>query len=214
MNKWESVVVNFGYEDIEGIRKAVDALITILCEIRSFAPGYDLDSAAEERIRSLLRAVREALGGTMEKFGLQRLEEGGKSEVGRVDLSGILFVVVSSSARKRLLDLGVEPRFVVVTGGPLNAVDVKALNPGISDEALEMVGRKVESVWREIESRAAEAERIVVLVEEGSEGGVMVSERADEIQRRTGVQTSVKTFPSVRGLSLEFFEEFLGEEDV
>ncbi len=214
MNKWESVVVNFGYEDIEGIRKAVDALITILCEIRSFAPGYELDSAAEERIRSLLRAVREALGGTMEKFGLQRLEEGGKSEVGRVDLSGILFVVVSSSARKRLLDLGVEPRFVVVTGGPLNAVDMKALNPGISDEALEMVGRKVESVWREIESRAAEAERIVVLVEEGSEGGVMVSERADEIQRRTGVQTSVKTFPSVRGLSLEFFEEFLGEEDV
>ncbi|MEX2703895.1 MAG: DUF2100 domain-containing protein [Candidatus Freyrarchaeum guaymaensis] len=206
--------MNFGYEDIEGIRKAVDALITILCEIRSFAPGYELDSAAEERIRSLLRAVREALGGTMEKFGLQRLEEGGKSEVGRVDLSGILFVVVSSSARKRLLDLGVEPRFVVVTGGPLNAVDMKALNPGISDEALEMVGRKVESVWREIESRAAEAERIVVLVEEGSEGGVMVSERADEIQRRTGVQTSVKTFPSVRGLSLEFFEEFLGEEDV
>jgi len=206
--------VNFGYEDIEGMRKAVDALITILCEIRSFAPGYDLDSATEERIRSLLRAVREALGGTMEKFGLQRLEEGGKSEVGKVDLSGILFVVVSSSARKRLLDLGVEPRFVVVTGGPLNAVDVKALNPGISDEALEMVGRKVESVWREIESRAAEAERIVVLVEEGSEGGMMVSERADEIQRRTGVQTSVKTFPSVRGLSLEFFEEFLGEEDV
>ena len=214
MNKWESDVVNFGYEDIEGMRKAVDALITILCEIRSFAPGYDLDSATEERIRSLLRAVREALGGTMEKFGLQRLEEGGKSGVGRVDLSGILFVVVSSSARKRLLDLGVEPRFVVVTGGPLNAVDVKALNPGISDEALEMVGRKVESVWREIESRAAEAERIVVLVEEGSEGGMMVSERADEIQRRTGVQTSVKTFPSVRGLSLEFFEEFLGEEDV
>ncbi|MHA1645020.1 MAG: DUF2100 domain-containing protein [Candidatus Freyarchaeota archaeon] len=203
--------MNFGYEDIEGIRKAVDALITILCEIRSFAPGYELDSAAEERIRSLLRAVREALGGTMEKFGLQRLEEGGKSEVGRVDLSGILFVVVSSSARKRLLDLGVEPRFVVVTGGPLNAVDVKALNPGISDEALEMVGRKVESVWREIESRAAEAERILVLVEEGSEGGMMVSERADEIQRRTGVQTSVKTFPSVRDLSLEFFEEFLGE---
>ena len=214
MNKWESVVVNFGYEDIEGIRKAVDALITILCEIRSFAPGYELDSAAEERIRSLLRAVREALGGTMEKFGLQRLEEGGKSEVGRVDLSGILFVVVSSSARKRLLDLGVEPRFVVVTGGPLNAVDMKALNPGISDEALEMVGRKVESIWREIESRAAEAERIVVLVEEGSEGGVMVSERADEIQRRTGVQTLVKTFQSVRDLSLEFFEEFLGEEDV
>jgi len=206
--------VNFGYEDIEGMRKAVDALITILCEIRSFAPGYELDSAAEERIRSLLRAVREALGGTMEKFGLQRLEEGGKSEVGRVDLSGILFVVVSSSARKRLLDLGVEPRFVVVTGGPLNAVDMKALNPGISDEALEMVGRKVESVWREIESRAAEAERIVVLVEEGSEGGVMVSERADEIQRRTGVQTLVKTFQSVRDLSLEFFEEFLGEEDV
>ncbi|MHA1604748.1 MAG: DUF2100 domain-containing protein [Candidatus Freyarchaeota archaeon] len=203
--------MNFGYEDIEGMRKAVDALITILCEIRSFAPGYELDSAAEERIRSLLRAVREALGGTMEKFGLQRLEEGGKSEVGRVDLSGILFVVVSSSARKRLLDLGVEPRFVVVTGGPLNAVDVKALNPGISDEALEMVGRKVESVWREIESRAAEAERILVLVEEGSEGGMMVSERADEIQRRTGVQTSVKTFPSVRDLSLEFFEEFLGE---
>lgn len=206
--------MNFGYEDIEGMRKAVDALITILCEIRSFAPGYDLDSATEERIRSLLRAVREALGGTMEKFGLQQLEEGGKSEVGKVDLSGILFVVVSSSARKRLLDLGVEPRFVVVTGGPLNAVDVKALNPGISDEALEMVGRKVESVWREIESRAAEAERIVVLVEEGSEGGMMVSERADEIQRRTGVQTSVKTFPSVRDLSLEFFEEFLGEEDV
>jgi hypothetical protein len=206
--------VNFDYDDVDRINSAVDALISILSEVRAFAPGYNFDSTTEENIRNFLKNVRDALQVTMEKFGLeqQRIEE--RIGVETVDLTGILFVVVSSSTRKRLLELGVDPRFVVVTGGPLNAIDVKSLNPNISDEALETVGRKVEGVWRDIERRAPEVERVLVLAEKGNKGDLMVSERADEIRRRTGLQIFVKTFSSVQDLSWEFFEEFLGEADV
>ncbi len=199
--------MNFDYDDVDRINSAVDALISILSEVRAFAPGYNFDSTTEENIRNFLKNVRDALQVTMEKFGLeqQRIEE--RIEVVTVDLTGILFVVVSSSTRKRLLELGVDSSFVVVTGGPLNAIDVKSLNPNISDEALETVGRKVEGVWRDIERKAPEVERVLVLAEKGNKGDLMVSERADEIQRRTGLQTFVKTFSSVQDLSWEFFGE-------
>ncbi|MGQ9723133.1 MAG: DUF2100 domain-containing protein [Candidatus Jordarchaeum sp.] len=206
--------MNFDYDDVDRINRVVDALISILCEVRFFAPGYNFDSTTEEKIRNLLINVRDFLSVLMEKFGLDQRREMERIKVKTVDLRGILFVVVSSSTRKRLLELGVDPRFVVVTGGPLNAIDVKSLNPSISDEALETVRKKVEGVWRDIEARTPEVERILVLVEEGNKGDLMVSERADEIQRKTGLRTLVKTFSSVQDLSPDFFEGFLGEVNV
>ena len=202
--------MNFDYEDVDRISSAVDALISILSEVRAFAPRYNFDSTTEENIKNLLKNVQDTLQVIMEKFGLEQQQIEERIEVKTIDLTGILFVVVSSNTRKRLLELGVDPRFVVVTGGPLNAIDVKSLNPSISDEALETVRRKVEGVWRDIERKAPEVKRILVLAEKGNKGDLMVSERADEIQRRTGLQTVVKTFSSVQDLSWEFFEGFFG----
>lgn len=202
--------MNFDYNDVARINSAVDALISILSEVRAFVPKYNFDSITEENIRNFLKNVQNALRVIMEKFGLeqQRIEK--QIEAKTISLTGFLFVVVSSDTRKRLLELGVDPKFVVVTGGPLNAVDVKSLNPNISDEALETVKRKVDRVWRDIERKAPEVKRILVLVERGNKGDLMVSERANEIQTRTGIQTFVKTFSSVQDLS----EEFLGDANV
>ncbi len=202
--------MNFDYDDVIRINSAVDALISVLSEVRAFVPRYDFDSITEENIRNFLKNVQDALRVVMEKFGLeqQRIEK--RVEAKTIYLTGILFVAVSSDTRKRLLELGVDPKFVVVTGGPLNASDVKSLNPNISDKALETVKRKVDGVWRDIKRKAPEVKRILVLVERGNKGDLMISERADEIQTRTGIQTFVKTFSSVQDLS----EEFLGEANV
>ncbi|MBS7250484.1 MAG: DUF2100 domain-containing protein [Candidatus Freyarchaeota archaeon] len=210
----ESGLLNFGRDDVVRIGSALDALVSILCVVRAFAPEYNFDSAAEENIRRLLETVRDTLDLTMDKFGLRNRAWVKGTDVRAVDFSGVLFIVVSSSARKRLLDLGVDPRFVVVTGGPLDVSDVKILNPNISDGALENVRRKVESVWRDIERKAPEARRVLILAEAGNRGDLMVSERAGEIERRTGVKTFVKIFSSLKDLSPEFFEEFLGDANV
>jgi len=210
----ESGLLNFGSDDIVRIRGALDALISILCVVRAFAPNYNFDSAAEENIRGLLKNVRDILDLTMDKFGLGKLGEAKETEVKAIDFSGVLFITVSSSTKRRLLDLGVDPRFVVVTGGPLDVGDVKILNPSISDEALETVRRKVEGVWRDIERKASEAKKILILAEAGNRGDLMVSERAGEIERRTGLKTLVKTFSSLKDLSGEFFEDFLGDANV
>jgi hypothetical protein len=210
----ESEPVNLEYNDVVRINNALDALVTILCEIRAFTPNYNFDSATEEDIRKNLETVQNALSVTAEKLGLETPKEREKVEFKTIDFTGILFITVSSSTRRKLLDLGVDPRFVVVTGGPLNMMDVKSLNPSISDEALETVGRKVEGVWRDIEKKAPEAKKILVLAEKDNKGDLMVSERANEIQKRTGLKTFVKTFSSLQDLSGEFFEEFLGDVNV
>nr|MDO8079696.1 DUF2100 domain-containing protein [Candidatus Freyarchaeota archaeon] len=206
--------MNFGYDDIVRINNALDALIVILCEVRAFAPMYNFDSTIEEEIRKHLKTVQDALNLTMEKIGLEKPQERKKIGVKIIDFTGILFITVSSSTRRKLLDLGVDPRFVVLTGGPLDAMDVKSLNPSISDEALETVRRKVEGVWRDIERKVSEAKRILVLAEKDNKGDLMVTEKADEIQKRTGLKTFVKTFSSLQDLSGEFFEEFLGDVNV
>jgi hypothetical protein len=210
----ESGQVNFSYEDIVRINSAIDALVAILCEVRAFKPRYNFDSAAEGDVRKLLKTAQDALNATMEKLGLEQPQGREKIEVKAIDFTGILFITVSSSTRRELLNLGVDPRFVVVTGGPLNAMDVKSLNPSISNEALETVRRKVEGVWRDIEKKASEAKKILVLAEKDNKGDLMVSERADEIQKRTGLKTFVKIFSSLQDFSGEFFEEFLGDVNV
>ncbi|WXG40384.1 MAG: DUF2100 domain-containing protein [Candidatus Freyarchaeum deiterrae] len=209
-----SGLVNFGREDIVRINSALDALVAILCEVRAFVPSYNFDSAAEEDIRKLLKTVQDALNVTMGKLGLEQPQERERIEFKTIDFTGILFITVSSSTRRKLLDLGVDPKFVVVTGGPLNAMDVKSLNPSIPEEALETVRRKVEGVWRDIEKRAPEANKILVLAERDNKGDLMVSERSGEIQKRTGLKTFVKAFSSLQDLSGEFFEEFLGDVNV
>lgn len=206
--------MNFGYDDIVRINSALDALVAILCEVRAFAPMYNFDSTIEEEIRKHLKTVQEALNQTMEKMGLEKTQERENIGVKIIDFTGILFVTVSSSTKKRLLDLGIDPRFVVVTGGPLDVRDVKSLNPNISDEALETVRRKVEGVWRDIERKVPEAKKILVLAEKDNKGDLMVSEKAEEIQKRTGLKTLVKTFSKLQDLSEEFFEEFLGDGNV
>lgn len=209
-----SGLVNFGREDIVRINSALDALVAILCEVRAFVPSYNFDSAAEEDIRKLLKTVQDALNVTMGKLGLEQPQERERIEFKTIDFTGILFITVSSSTRRKLLDLGVDPKFVVVTGGPLNAMDVKSLNPSIPEEALETVRRKVEGVWRDIEKRVPEANKILVLAERDNKGDLMVSERSGEIQKRTGLKTFVKAFSSLQDLSGEFFEEFLGDVNV
>lgn len=207
--------MNFGFDDIIRINSAIDALIAILCEVRAFSPMYNFDSTFEEEIRKHLKTVQDALNLTMEKMGLEKpQEEEKKIEVKTVDFTGILFITVSSSTRRKLLDLGADPRFVVVTGGPLDVADVKNLNPNISDETLETVRRKVETVWRDIERKALDSKKILVLAEKDNKGDLMVAEKAEEIRKRTSLKTFVKTFTSVQDLSGEFFEEFLGDGNV
>ncbi|MEM3586371.1 MAG: DUF2100 domain-containing protein [Candidatus Jordarchaeaceae archaeon] len=206
--------MDFEYDDIVRINSALDALVAILCRVRAFAPRYDFDSATEEEIKRYFKIVQDALNFSVDKIGVERKQEKKNVETRTVKLEGVLFITVSSFTRRKLLDLGVDPGLVVVTGGPLDAADVKVLNPSISDAALETVRKKVETVWRDIEKKSLKAKRILVLVEKGNKGDLMIAKKADEIQRRTGLKTFVKTFSSLQDLSGEFFEEFLGDANV
>lgn len=204
--------MNFGYDDIVRINSALDALIAILCRVRAFAPRYNFDSATEEEIKKYFKTVYDALNLSINRTVEE--PQGKIIEVRTVDFKDILFITVSSSTRRKLLELGIDPRFVVVTGGPLDVADFKSLNPNMSDVALDTVRRKVETVWRDIERRTPEAKKILVLAEKGNKGDLMVAEKADEIRKRTGLKTFVKTFSSLKDLSVEFFEEFLGDGNV
>lgn len=205
--------MNFRYEDIVRINNAIDALIAILCRVRAFAPGYNFDSATEEEIKKYFKAVQDALNLGIDKTS-EEPREGMNIEARTIDFDDILFITVSSSTRRKLLDLGIDSRFIVVTGGPLDVADFKSLNPNMSDVAIDTVRRKVETVWRDIERKMQGAKKILVLVEKDNRGDLMVAEKAEEIQKRTGLKTFVKTFSSLQDLSGEFFEEFLGDGNV
>ncbi|MEM2146008.1 MAG: DUF2100 domain-containing protein [Candidatus Jordarchaeaceae archaeon] len=207
----------FGYEDIVRINSALDALIAILCRVRAFAPRYNFDSATEEEIKKYFKTVQDALNLSINRTVEEPREksiEVRTVDFKDVDFKGILFITVSSSTRRKLLDLGIDPRFVVVTGGPLDVADFKSLNPNMSDVAIDTVRRKVETVWRDIERKTQEVKKILVLAEKDNKGDLMVAEKVDEIRKRTGLKTFVKTFSSLKDLSLEFFEEFLGDGNV
>ncbi|OPX59762.1 MAG: hypothetical protein A4E25_00954 [Methanobacterium sp. PtaB.Bin024] len=147
--------------------------------IYSSRPTHALDQEDAEEFCNHLIDVRNKIDLILVEFGVLEKEDMEK-EVKRLSRE-FVFLTSKSNFKKLLTRWGVEPQRIVVAGVPLEAEDMRILNPKIPESALEPIKKKISHVKNDIERKMGElnTEKIVVVVENDKSGEILVKRARD-----------------------------------
>jgi hypothetical protein len=144
-------------EEVKALLAAFDDLVDIKILIRKIVPNYELDSSLNEELLFLLNKLNQKLQPLFSKYLTQ--ESAVKTEASKIGkkktileaISGEKVVLISAnSSKKKLKSVGVDPRNIIVSGGPLFIEDYKVVNPNLPDKALPNIKKKCERVLNEL----------------------------------------------------------------
>jgi hypothetical protein len=91
-------------------------------------------------------------------------------------------IISSNSAKKILKNMGIDPRKLIITGGPLFIEDYKKVNPQIPDNALKAIKKKCKNLIREIKNQDWNKNRdLYFIYEKGDLSDELTLEKLDRI---------------------------------
>jgi hypothetical protein len=92
-----------------------------------------------------------------------------------------IFLTTKGNFKKLLTRWGVEPQRIIVAGVPLEAEDMRILNPNIPESAFEPIKKKISHVKNDINRKMNEldAENIIVVVEKDKSGEILAKRAKD-----------------------------------
>ena len=101
-------------------------------------------------------------------------------------------LISSNSSKKKLKSIGIDPRRLIVSGGPLFVEDYKILNPKIQKEALENIKKKCIHLINQIKGENWKDKDLVFFYEEGNATDELILEKSNKITELIGKK--LKTF--------------------
>ena len=92
-----------------------------------------------------------------------------------------IFLTTKGNFKKLLTRWGVEPQRIVVAGVPLEAEDMRILNPNIPESAFSPIKKKISHVKNDINRKMNEldVENILVVVETDKSGEILAKRAKD-----------------------------------
>lgn len=145
----------------------------------SSLPFHNLSKEEAKKLTDYLISAKESIDSILYDFKVINKEE--KS----IDMdqltSKYLFITTKNSFKKILKNLGIDVARIIVTGVPLNIMDMKEINPKIPENALKGIEKKIEHAHNDIQRKieALNPEKIFVLAEEDT-NGILLKKRASE----------------------------------
>ena len=160
-------------EEVKALLAALNDLIEIKVLIREVAPNYNLDDNLNNKLIQLLEALRLKLQPIFSKYLNSRYFKHNSINQKEIDKQYIIelikkkkFIIVSTSnSKKKLKNIGIDPRSIVVTGGPLFVENYKKVNPNLTDNALLGIKKKSEHLVNQIKKLSKSAEELIFLYE-------------------------------------------------
>lgn len=142
--------------------------------IYSSRPTHNLLQEDAEEFCSQLIDIRNKIDEILAEFGVLE-KENVEEEVKRLS-EKFIFLTSKGNFKKLLTRWGVEPQRIIVAGVPLEADDMRILNPNIPESALEPIKKKISHVKNDINRKMGdlETENIMVVVEKDKSGEVLV----------------------------------------
>lgn len=165
--------------------------------IRKIVPNYDLDEELNQEFALLLKSLRKKLQPIFSKYLKQEEFETTepitrlKDEILGALSSGNVALISANSSKKILKSLGVDPRLLIVTGGPVSLEDYKKVNPNLSNEAIEGINKKCERLLREIKEQNWTNKELIFIYESGNPTDKLILNKLQEISNIIG--KNVKT---------------------
>ncbi|MBP2046317.1 DUF2100 domain-containing protein [Methanobacterium aggregans] len=143
-------------------------------------PSHVLNAEDAQTFCSKIIAVRGNLDEMLADFGVIE-RENREDEIKKLS-ENFLIITTKSNFKKALTKLGVDAQHIIVAGVPLEAEDMKLINPKIPDAALKGVGKKIEHVKNDIKRKTEQFNPTdILVVVEMDRTGEVLGKRAHEI---------------------------------
>lgn len=148
--------------------------------IYSSRPSHKLLPEDAEEFCNHLIGIRNKIDDILAEFGVLE-KENVEEEVKRLSEKFIL-LTTKGNFKKILTRWGVEPLRIVVAGVPLEAEDMRILNPKIPDTAIEPIKKKISHVKNDINRKMEQfnVQEILVVVENDKSGEIL-AKRAEDL---------------------------------
>lgn len=183
--------------------KSLDELIEAEEFIYSSRPSHQLNEEESKQFCSKILSVRSKLDDILADFGVIE-KESVEEEIKKLS-ENILILTGKNSFKKVFVKFGADSRKIVVAGVPLEASDMKILNPKIPEAALAGVSKKIEHVKNDIQRKIdnLNLKRILVIVETDKAGEVL-GKRSKEIYN-----AEVVFLDNLKDITSEKFKEII-----
>ena len=175
-------------EEVKALLAAFDDLVDIKLLIRKIVPNYELDESLNEELISLLSNLNLKLHPLFIKY-LKRdstLEtEDTKMVIKKAILNAIsdnkVVLISANSSKKKLKNMCIDPRRLVVSGGPLFVEDYKVVNPNLPDKALPNLKKKCERVINELKHKKWAGNELIFLHEKENSTDKLILNKLEKI---------------------------------
>ena len=160
--------------------------------IYSSRPSHKLLQEDAEEFCNNLIEIRNKIDDILAEFGVLE-KKNTEEEVKR--LSERFIILTSKGNFKKILTRwGVEPQRIVVAGVPLEAEDMRILNPKIPETALEPIKKKISHVKNDINRKMEQfdTQQILVVVENDKSGEILAKRAEDSYSAQVMAMDSVK----------------------
>lgn len=180
-------------EDVESLLKAIDNLIELKLIIRKTTPNYQLNESDKGKFISILKILSDKLKPIFsdylkEKVLLEEKEsiQNKRERIIKALSQANFFLISSNSAKKKLKDLGADPRNLLVSGGPFFSEDYQKVNPNIPDQALIAIKKKSERLKAELQNENWNEKNLYFIYEKDDIADKLTLEKIDRISDLIG----------------------------
>lgn len=148
--------------------------------IYSSRPSHKLNADEAKLFIDKILSIRSNIDLLLTDFGVIE-KESVEEEIKKIS-EGILIITSKNNFRKAISKFGVDPQMIIVAGVPLEARDMKIINPKIPEAALGAISKKIEHVKNDINRKmdSFNVKQILVIVEP-DKASELLGKRAKEI---------------------------------
>ncbi|MFX0073584.1 MAG: DUF2100 domain-containing protein [Candidatus Hermodarchaeota archaeon] len=145
-------------KEVKSLLTAIDDLIDIKVLIRKIVPEYNLTNSNNNLFLSKLENLNRKLEPIFSKYLKNETISTKESDlelkelISKIIKEETLVLISANSAKKKLKNLGVNARNLIVTGGPLFVQDYKVINPNLTEKALEGIKKKCDKLFEDLKS--------------------------------------------------------------
>ena len=185
-------------EEVKALLAAIDDLIDIKLLIREIVPNYNLNEKTYKSFITKLESLHHKLKPIFSEYlsdedmMLIETSEDVKNIILDLAKNNMIVLISANSSKKKLKNLGVDPRNVIVSGGPLFIEDYKVINPNLSENALENIKKKCDRLIKQLENEDWSKNNLIFIYEKKNPTDLLILNKLDRISNIIG--KNLKTF--------------------
>jgi len=185
-------------EEVKALLAAIDDLIDIKLLIREIVPNYNLNEKTYKSFITKLESLHHKLKPIFSEYlsdeDMMSIEtsEDVKNIILDLAKNNMIVLISANSSKKKLKNLGVDPRNVIVSGGPLFIEDYKVINPNLSENALENIKKKCDRLIKQLENEDWSKNNLIFIYEKKNPTDLLILNKLDRISNIIG--KNLKTF--------------------